>query len=69
MNRIIGGGIYKGKFYAFDPLTKRWTSQTIQGGSPGSMVYHAIDYDPVDNVFIFISGRHTWAYRYKRAKK
>jgi putative transposon-encoded protein len=38
------------------------------GSSVGTLAFHALDYDPVDNVFIFItdsaSGRRTWAYRY-----
>lgn len=67
-NRIIGGGPVQNKFYAFDPVTKTWTSNVVQGGTPGSVAFHALDYDPVNNAFIFItdnaSGRKTWAYRY-----
>jgi hypothetical protein len=74
-NRIIGGGVKDGKFYAFDPVTKTWTSRTMQVDPHsdrkriGSIeVTHALAYDAVDNVFIFItnnaSGRHTWAYKY-----
>ena len=30
------------------------------------MLFHCIDYDPVNNVYIFIgSGFQTWAYRYQ----
>ena len=68
-NRIIGGGPVANVFYAFDPATKAWTAKTIQGGAPGSVAFQALDYDSVNNVFIFItdatSGRRTWAYRYK----
>ncbi len=71
-NKIIGGGIKDGKFYAFDPLAKTWTERVINtdpsGSSIGTMRFHAIDYDPVNNVFITITGPwdnvHTWAYRY-----
>jgi hypothetical protein len=68
VNRIIGGGVVAGKFYAFDPATRSWTSEQIQGGVPGSQSYHALTYDPTSNVFVFVtdhaSGRKTWAYRY-----
>lgn len=41
------------------------------GNTIGTLAYHAIDYDPVDAVFVFItdytSGRRVWAYRYKTA--
>jgi uncharacterized repeat protein (TIGR01451 family) len=71
-NQIIGGGIRDGIFFAFDPLDHSWTSRVIQVQAPGEQVgtqaFHALDYDPVSNVFIFIteysSGRRTWAYRY-----
>jgi hypothetical protein len=36
------------------------------------MAFHCIDYDPIDNVFIFLtdakSGAHTWAYRHRAAR-
>jgi len=71
-NKIIGGGIQDGKFYAFDPIGKSWKVKTMNtkptGSSIGTLRYHAIDFDPVNNVFIFMSGPylnvHTWAYRY-----
>jgi hypothetical protein len=38
------------------------------GGSIGTVAFHALDYDPINNVFVFIakdtSGKHTWAYRF-----
>ena len=54
-----------------DERLQVWTSHPItKGGSPGTQAFHAIAYDPVDNVFVFVtdynSGRHTWAYRLKR---
>ena len=49
------------------PESGQWTAETIQGGSPGSQSFHALAYDPADNVFIFITDdRRTWAYRYHR---
>jgi hypothetical protein len=72
MNQIIGGGITDGVFYAFDPLRKLWSSHKTQvsptGADVGSQVFHCIDYDPVNGVFIFISKAAsrftTWAYKY-----
>lgn len=69
-NHVIGGAVQDDTFYAFDPATKAWSSHPMNGGSPGSQAFHAVGYDPVDNVFVFVtdynSGRHTWAYRLKR---
>jgi hypothetical protein len=68
-NHVIGGGVQDNVFYAFDPATKAWTSHSFNGGQPGTQAFHAIGYDAVDNVFVFVtdssSGRHTWAYRLK----
>jgi hypothetical protein len=72
VNHLIGGGVRGGVFYAYDPLTRQWHSRGIRtsdgSGDPGSVAYHALDYDPVNNVYIYItdsaSGEHTWAYRY-----
>jgi hypothetical protein len=70
VNHVIGGGVAGSMFYAFDPATKTWTSHAMNGGMPGSQAFHALAYDPVDNVFIFVtdydSGWKTWAYRLKR---
>ncbi|MCG3178770.1 MAG: hypothetical protein BIFFINMI_01099 [Phycisphaerae bacterium] len=65
-NSVIGGGVLQNRFYVFDPAAKTWTSQEIKGGQPGTMTFHCLVYSPVDNVYIFIAGRHTWAYRWKR---
>ena len=70
-NRVIGGGVHKNQFHVFDPATGEWTATTIQvegGGKIGTQAYHALDYDPVANVYIFISnaasGYRVWAYRF-----
>ncbi len=69
-NHVIGGGVAASTFYVFDPMSKTWSSRPIAGGMPGAQAFHALRYDPIDNVFIFVtdyeSGQHTWAYRYKR---
>jgi hypothetical protein len=71
VNHIIGGGVSGGSFYAFDPPTKGWTTKTmtIQGGGSGPTCnFHCMEYDPVDNVFIFYGEDfNTWAYCYRRA--
>lgn len=71
-NHVIGGGVLNNTFYAFDPATNTWDSKVMQvvsadGETPGNVVFHALDYDPVDNVYVFLSDPHrrTWAYRYK----
>ena len=68
-NHVIGGGVIDSTFYVFDPTNSTWSSQPISGGTPRTLAFHALRYDPVDNVFIFVtdyeSGQHTWAYRYK----
>ncbi|MCA9672198.1 MAG: hypothetical protein KC503_41670 [Myxococcales bacterium] len=67
-NNIIGGAVKDSMFYVFDPAGASWSAHAL-GGSPGTQAFHAIGYDPVNNVFIFItdgsSGAHTWAFRYK----
>ncbi len=69
----IGGGIKDGIFYAFDPTNSSWTkrvmvAQSSSSNTVGTLAFHAMAYDPVDQVFLFISdyasGRHVWAYRY-----
>jgi len=64
-NHVIGGGVKNNRFYVFDPARMEWTSQEMQGGKPGTMTFHCIAYDPVNNVYVFLAGRRTWAYRYK----
>ena len=65
-NVLIGGGVKDNKFYAYDPAKNAWLSQNIQGAKPGTMTFHCLIYDPVDNVYVFIAGNKTYAYRWKR---
>jgi hypothetical protein len=69
VNQIIGGAVEQNTFYAFNPATNVWSNHAIKGGSPGSEAFHALGYDPVNNVFIFVtdydSGQKTWAFRLK----
>ena len=72
-NHLLGGGVSGGVFHAYDPLTKIWTAKVMvtqpAGLTVGTVASHALDYDPVNNVFIFLDNRargHTWAYRYKK---
>ncbi len=66
INEVIGGAVYNNKFYIFNPKTNAWSNQIVSGGKPGNMEFHAIAFDPVDNVFIFLTKDfNTWAYRYK----
>lgn len=74
-NHVILAGPEDHRMFAFDPQTRAWTSPLVtassDGGLPGTVVDHMLDYDPVDNVFIFLStasdtfGVRTWAYRYR----
>lgn len=79
-NRIIGGGVADGVFYAFDPSArtlKAVTMTTSSGNAVGSLMrMHTIDYDTADNVFVFMTqwtnpldkygptDYRTWAYKY-----
>lgn len=64
-NKVIGGGLKDNAFYLYDPAKNAWTAETIQGGAPGSVTFHCLVYDPVNNVYVFIAGNKTWAYRWK----
>jgi hypothetical protein len=71
-NEVIGGGVANGVFHVFEPEVARWTALTMQiqggGGPVGTQAFHTIDFDPVDGVFLFLtgydSGSRMWAYRY-----
>jgi hypothetical protein len=72
-NHVIGG-VVDGVFHALDMDTFEWRSYVMNaisstGASIGTVHSHAIDYDPVNNVLLFVSGKpnqlHTWAYRFR----
>ncbi len=73
-SQVIGGGVLDGLFHAYNPLSNTWTSRSIQIQSSagvtsiGSQAFHAIGFDPVDEVFVFITryadGQRVWAYRF-----
>ena len=71
-NEVIGGGVAGGVFHVFEPELARWSALTMQvqggGGPVGTQAFHALDFDPVDGVFLFLteydSGSRMWAYRY-----
>ena len=75
VNRVIGGGVHNGAFHTFDPVRRVWSKHAMnvsangQPGPIGTQAYHALDYDPVNNIYLFItdyaSGRKVWAYRFK----
>jgi hypothetical protein len=80
-NRVIGGGVATaaGAFHVFDPVAREWHASRMNvisetGATPTAFYAdQVLDYDPIDNVYIFISppapgtasGRRTWAYRYR----
>lgn len=74
--QLIGGGIDGGRFFTFDPATKTWSSQAMNvtsssGETAGKIVAHHLDYDPINNVYYFVtrggeSFYHTWAYRLRK---
>jgi hypothetical protein len=65
-NQIIGGAVQDSVFYAFDPANRSWQAHPI-AADPGSQAFHALAYDPVNGVFVFVTdydgGQRTWAYR------
>jgi len=48
-------------------MSLAWSKHKIDG-DPGTQSFHAIEYDPINNVYIFItdpwSNKRTWVYRY-----
>jgi hypothetical protein len=73
-NQVIGGAVADGTFHVFDPTTQTWCAEPMLAASKeqaqvGTVAFHALDYDPVDNVYVFLadgpSGRRTWAYRWR----
>jgi len=78
VNRIIGGNVAKGLFYAFDPPKRSWSSKAMQleAGSSGvpNQAYHCLEFDHASGCFVFLEtpgygatgAPRTWAYRYGR---
>lgn len=74
-HKAIGGAVRDGVFYAYLPLTKTWLSRKIETDPPGmrvgSVAFHALDYDPLNGVFVFLtdypSGWRTWVFRFSQA--
>jgi hypothetical protein len=74
ISEVIGGNVAKGVFYAFDPLTRTWTSKVMRLENPKAglpnLTFHCLEFDPVSGCFIFLEnpqttgGARTWAYRY-----
>jgi hypothetical protein len=64
-NDLFIGKVTSNVVYAFNPSTKAWSSQTISGSTPGTQAFHALDYDPINKVVIFITtARRVWAYKW-----
>jgi hypothetical protein len=78
VNKIIGGNVSNGIFYAFDPATSAWTATVIDvdAGSTGipNMSFHCLDFDPNSGCFVFLhnppygqpGSPSTWVFRYDR---
>ena len=65
VNHVIGGGLYNNVFYVFNPLTRAWSSPTVQDGTPGTIGSHTIAYDPVNNGYVIMNTTgQIWFYRY-----
>jgi hypothetical protein len=52
-NEVIGQGPIDNAFFVFDPATKTWASSIMDGCAPGTVDFHALEFDPVDGVYIF----------------
>lgn len=73
--RIGGMASEAGRFYTFDPTTKSWESEVMNvdsadGTVPGKQYLHNLDYDPVNNIYFFVTAQgnttyRLWAYRYR----
>ena len=76
-HRIIGGAVQNGYFHSFDPRNNTWTREKMKVASEekdiqiGTGEFHTLDYDPINQVFIFIAldpsknprQKRTWAYK------
>lgn len=67
-SQLIGGNVANNQICFYNPATKAWTTRTPTGANVGTLAFHAIDYDPVNGVFLFVTeGRKSIAYRYGAA--
>jgi len=57
-------GPIEGVLYTFDPKAIAWTATKIDAIGNRSTIFHCMDFDPVDGVYVFITNDfRTWAYR------
>ena len=64
VNHVIGMGPMHGRLYTFDPNLGSWSVTKIDALGDRSTVFHCMDFDPVDGVYIFIADDFsTWAYK------
>lgn len=72
ITRSIGGAVNAERWFRFDPSTRAFTAvpitlQSDDGAAMGSQTDFTLDFDPVNEVFLFLargpSGLRTWAYR------
>jgi len=64
VNHVIGMGPMHGRLYAFDPNLGSWTASKIDALGDRSTVFHCMDFDTVDGVYVFIADDFsTWAYK------
>lgn len=74
-HQIIGGGVVDGKFLALDPAARTWAVHTMNvesaDGAVPNLAFRAIDHDPVDGVFLWLSAGdvRTWAYRFESCSR
>ena len=71
VHELIGGGVHRGRFHAFDPRERRWYVSVIKtdsGHEVGAVSNYTLAFDPVNGVYVWRSdgpsGQRTWAYRW-----
>lgn len=67
INHVICGAALNGVMYIFDPITKVWTTQTMNGPLVSQLKFHCIDFVHSENVFAMIANTPavTFLWRYK----
>jgi hypothetical protein len=64
VNHVIGMGPINGTLYTFDPSGATWNASKIDALGNRSTIFHCMDFDPVNGVYVFITNDfRTWAYR------